>query len=134
MPGGAKCSIYILGICRWRNHEPDQAEAALKESIRLFAPIGNKWFMFGGCLTGLAGVASSRGNMEQAARLMGIAEKGIYSIGGANPPFWLRDYHDPLIAFIHAHLDYDRFETAWQEGYSMPSAQVFSFTLELAKE
>ena len=121
-------SLFVLGMCRWRHAELDKSEAALKEGLRLYHQLGDRWFTHA-CLIGLAGVASSRGKGEQAAKLIGFSDKGMEFIGGVKPPFWLRDYENPIIDSIRSEMEDSAYTKAWNEGYSMTLEQA----IELAE-
>jgi non-specific serine/threonine protein kinase len=81
------------------------------------------------CLVGLAGVASLRGKGEQAAKLIGYAVKGMEFISGVKPPFWMRDYENPIIGSIRSQMEETAYTKAWHEGYSMTLEQA----IELAE-
>ncbi|HET9909513.1 MAG TPA: LuxR C-terminal-related transcriptional regulator [Anaerolineales bacterium] len=121
-------SLFVLGICRWRYAELDKSEAALKEGLRLYKQLGDRWFTHA-CLIGLAGVASLRGKGEQAAKLIGFSDKGMEFIGGVKPPFWMRDYENPIIDSIRSQMEDSAYTKAWNEGYSMTLEQA----IELAE-
>jgi predicted ATPase/class 3 adenylate cyclase/DNA-binding CsgD family transcriptional regulator len=122
-------SLFVLGMCRWRHAELDQSEAALREGVRLYYyQLGDRWFTVG-CLVGLAGVASLQGKWEQGAKMIGAADKATDLIGGARPPFWARDYYDPISGSIRSQAGDSAYTKAWNEGYSMTLEQA----IELAE-
>jgi len=133
VPSGLSYILWALAICRWRHNEPDEAEKAFKESLIIEAQIGNKAGMYL-CLAGLAGVVSLREQPEQAARLFGIAEKGLGTAGVAASPF-LRNYLiNPVIASIRRQLEDEKFERARQESSALTTEQAYNFMLEVANE
>jgi len=133
VPSGLSYALWALAMCRWHHNEPDEAEKAFKESLIIDAQIGNKAGMYL-CFAGVAGVASLREQPEKAARLLGIAEKGLGAAGVATSPF-LRNYLiDPVIASIRRQLDDENFERARQEGSALTAEQAYNFMLEVANE
>jgi len=127
-PSAIAFSLFVLGMCRWQHAEPDKSEEALQEALRLYNQLGDRWFTLG-CLTGLAGVASVRGKCEQAAKLLGASEKVLEYISGVKPPFWIRDYENPIIGSIRSQMKDSAYTNAWNEGYSMTLKQAIELAL-----
>lgn len=119
-------SLFVLGICRWLYADLDQSAAALKEGVRLYNKLGDRWFTVA-CMVGLAGIASLKGKLEQAAKLIGASDRGAESIGGVKPPFWIHGYYDPVVDSIRSKLEDSAFTGAWNEGYSMTLEQAIEF-------
>ena len=106
---------------------------SLKASLRLFNQLGNKWYMLGGLVV-LAGIACKRGQLETAAKFIGVHNKGLESINGAIPPWFLAEVYNPILKLIRSQMDHSVYLKAWNEGYSLTKEQALYFVLEVANE
>jgi DNA-binding SARP family transcriptional activator/predicted ATPase len=83
------------------------------------------------CLAGLAGVASSDGQAERAARLLGIAKT---TLEASNVPLPMgpadQAAYDRYLAATKAQLDLQVFAAAWEAGRRMTLSQAVACALE----
>jgi ATP/maltotriose-dependent transcriptional regulator MalT len=77
-------------------------------------------------LAGLASFAGSRGEWEQAAKLLAAAEEGIPAYFG----FFTRTEFDRLVASVRAQLGEAAFAAAWAEGKAMTREQAIDCALQ----
>lgn len=80
-------------------------------------------------LEGLAGVATSLGQHERAARLFGAAEVARETWRNPLRPSQLRG-HDRDVAAARPGLGEEAFRAAWAEGRAMPLEEAANFALE----
>jgi tetratricopeptide (TPR) repeat protein len=87
------------------------------------------------CLAGLAGVASSVGHAERAAKLQGIAKAALEA---SNVPLPLgpadQAAYDRYLAATEAQLDPHVFAAAWEVGRQMTLSQAVACALEQPSE
>jgi non-specific serine/threonine protein kinase len=112
----------VLGIVEWLSGDPQAAEAAFKEAVRLQDRTGHWWGM-AGSLEGLAWVAGSTGRPERAALLLGASAALWDKTGNAIMSSW-QVHHDGCEAATRTTLDEARYRTRWQEGYALGRDQV----------
>jgi serine/threonine-protein kinase PknK len=85
-----------------------------------------------GVLGGLAGVASARGNDDQAVRLLGAASEMRENVGARFGPHYARG---ALVeANLRARMDEARFLRAWKEGHSLSSERALAEALSVIAE
>ncbi|HSR32943.1 MAG TPA: hypothetical protein VLY63_20460, partial [Anaerolineae bacterium] len=110
------------------------AQGQFKESLGLFQKLE---YMRGItlCLAGLAGVASSAGQAERAAKLLGIAKARLEA---SNVPLALgpadQAAYDRYLAATKGQLDPKVFAAAWEVGRRMTLSQAVACALELSLE
>ena len=87
------------------------------------------------CLAGLAGVASSVGQAERAARLLGIAKTALEA---SNVPLPMgpadQAAYDRYLTATKAQLDPQVFAAAWEVGRRMTLSQAVAYALEQSPE
>lgn len=126
---GIAFALFALGISRLLFGEANEAAKLLQESLTLFHHMEHKWFI-GGCLDGLAGVASARHQPMPATRLWGASDQLLESIGGSTPTFWTHYVEEPILASIRSQLDEAAFEAAYAEGRAMAMEQAIQYALQ----
>ncbi len=112
----------VLGIVEWLSGDPQAAEAAFKEAVRLQERTGHWWGM-AGSLEGLAWVAGSTGRPERAALLLGASAALWDKTANAIMSSW-QAHHDGCEAAARAALGEGRYRARWQEGYALGRDQV----------
>jgi DNA-binding CsgD family transcriptional regulator len=102
----------------------------LRESLRLARGLDHKPFIQYS-LTGLAGVAASRGWPVRAARLWGTTEAMAETFGGqiVRSARSMIDYEGRLAA-ARSRLDEASWSAAWAEGRAMTAEQAVEYALE----
>jgi hypothetical protein len=73
-------SALALGMGKLLLGEVDHAAQLLAESLALFRPMDNKWYI-ADCLEGLASVANLRQQPERAVRLLGAHDRLVEVMG-----------------------------------------------------
>jgi DNA-binding CsgD family transcriptional regulator len=127
--GTAMCLIQI-GFVTLARGDHERATPPLRESLRLARGLDHKPFIQY-CLTGLAGVAASRGWPVRAARLWGAVEAMSEAFGGhiVRSARSVIDYEGRLTA-ARSRLDEAAWTAAWTEGRVMDTEQAVEYALE----
>lgn len=107
--------------------ELEKAKALYKESLALCRAENNTVGVIA-CLNGLAGVAEAQGATVWAARVWGMADALRNAVGVPISPAE-RAHYEHSVAAARVHLGEKAFDSAWAEGRTMTSEQVFA-TLE----
>ena len=113
-----------LGTIAYNRGDSQRAQALLKQSLIVFSELGDRREI-AECLELLAGLASTLGLPERAARLYGSAEALIESIG-LSPAPTERYQYERNVAAARARLDEAAFAAAWAEGRAMPLEQAIA--------
>ncbi len=100
----------------------------MKESLALFQELGDPDGVIE-CIEGLAGVATVRGQLEQAVRLFGASAAMRAAIG---TPWTLveQSRYEPMLARTRSELDETAWTAAWAEGQAMTPEQCGALALE----
>lgn len=117
----------LLGTVEWQLGDA-QAEARLKEALRIQDRIGHRWGMLIS-LQGLACVAGSSAQLERASLLLGAVAAMAQELG-VTLPAHLQAYHDACQAAVRAGVDDTGFRTCWERGYALVLEQVVDVALE----
>jgi len=120
-------SLRNIGIVALHQGNYDRARAAYKESLIVGRDIGDRW-VAEECFLGLAGVASLRGEHEQAARLLGVADGLREALGHRLSPVDQADY-EQCVARTRAGLGDVRFAAAVALGKAMPLDDAIAYAL-----
>jgi tetratricopeptide (TPR) repeat protein len=127
-------ALHNLGHTTLRLGDLWEAEALFKESLSLYQKLEHRRGITL-CLAGLAGVASSVGQAERAAKLLGIAKTALEA---SNAPLPLgpadQAAYDRYLAATKAQLDPQVFAAAWEAGRRMTLSQAVACALELSPE
>lgn len=126
---GVAVSLANLGSLALWQGEYDKAEAHLKESLGLLIQLGGEQLSIAQCLTGLAGVCCSDGQMEDAARLLGAADN-ILTAGCMHPNIADRQNRDQVANLISAKLDEATYARAWTTGQILSVEEAAKVALE----
>jgi predicted ATPase/DNA-binding SARP family transcriptional activator len=127
-------ALHNLGHATLRLGDLWQAQAQFKESLGLFQKLEyTRGITL--CLAGLAGVASSAGQAERAAMLLGMVQSALEA---SNVPLPLgpadQAAYDHHLAATEAQLDPQAFAAAWEAGQRMTLSQAVDCALELSPE
>jgi predicted ATPase/DNA-binding SARP family transcriptional activator len=127
-------TLHNLGHTTLRLGDPAGAKALFKESLGLYQKLEHTRGITL-CLAGLAGVASSVGQAERAAKLLGIAKTALEA---SNVPLPLgpadQAAYDHYLAATKAQLDPQLFAAAWEVGRRMTLSQAVACALEQSPE
>jgi hypothetical protein len=82
------------------------------------------------CLIGIAGVLTTLGQPQRAARLFGAAEALRDTTGAKIQPGDQPDYEKNLASTL-TQLEAETFEAAWQDGRGMSLEQAITSALKL---
>jgi hypothetical protein len=119
--------LHNLGYVSLHRQDRVQAAQLFTESLSLFRVAGDKRGL-AECLMGLAAVAVGS-RPVRAARLFGVAETLLESIGGRVAASNLGDYEHNL-ATARNSLDEAAYAAAWSAGRAMSPEQAISYALE----
>jgi hypothetical protein len=81
-----------------------------------------------GCLVGLAGVSSARGQYNRSAQLFGAAE-ALREVLGHRPTPQVQADYDRRLASTRSGLGEAAFGAAWAEGRAMTLEQAIEYAL-----
>ena len=95
-------SLQLLGIVRLDNDDPASAEAALAEALPEILDLGDRFAVPIG-LSGLAGLAATRGRPRSAIRLAGAAT-AYEQVNQTNRPQFIRSLLDRWLAPVVAQI------------------------------
>jgi predicted ATPase/DNA-binding CsgD family transcriptional regulator len=118
----------LVGILDWLLGAGNEAEARLKEAVRIQHRIGHRWGM-ATSLEGLAWIAASSQRLERAALLLGASAALWEELGNPILPYW-RVHHDSCEAAARTGLGEARYRASWEEGYALPRGQKAVAALE----
>jgi predicted ATPase/DNA-binding NarL/FixJ family response regulator len=110
-------TLTWLGVVTRHLGELDQGVAYLQESLAFCRELGIIRGMAEG-LEGLAGIAATRRQPDQAALLFGAAHTLRNSINSPVPPAD-RVEHESILAEVHAAMGEEAFQAAWAVGQTM---------------
>jgi hypothetical protein len=99
----------------------------LAESLALFRT-GDAKLGIACCLVGFAVVASTDGQPERAARLLGAAV-GLLDIIKADLAPADRSDYEASVARVHAQLGTQAFEAAWAHGQALTLEQAIAYAI-----
>lgn len=105
----------------------NEAEALSREALDISYRRGDS-LAIAWNLNGLAATATSQGEFDRAARLIGAADAAMESAGGAWPPDELAHYEQTVVALTQA-MDSASFEQARSVGHSMTTSEAVNFAL-----
>jgi non-specific serine/threonine protein kinase len=120
----------LLGTIEWAQGDIQNAEARLKEAVRIQAGLGHRWGMLNS-LAGLAWVAGTRGQLDRAALLLGAGAALSQELGITLFPH-AQIHEDAWDAAARGGLGEARFEDAWSRGFALSRVQVVAAALEEA--
>lgn len=116
-----------LGMVERQLGHLDEAEALAREAMDIAQRRGDTlmtvWMM-----NGLAAVAADRGDLERAATLIGAADAGMESVGGAWPPDELVQYERTVQRLTEA-MGEAGFAQAGARGRSLSVPEAIRFAL-----
>lgn len=98
------------------------------QSLRIALEMNNR-LDIADVLAGRAGILGLTGHPEQAARLFGVWQATLESLGAVFQPSNKAEY-DRAIAAVRAQLDNATFEAAWLTGRAMSLEEAVALTLE----
>jgi DNA-binding NarL/FixJ family response regulator len=107
----------LVGILDWLLGAGNEAEARLKEAVRIQHRIGHRWGM-ATSLEGLAWIAASSQRLERAALLLGASAALWEELGNPILPYW-RVHHDSCEAAARTGLGEARYRASWEEGFAL---------------
>ncbi|MBB5155790.1 LuxR C-terminal-related transcriptional regulator [Saccharopolyspora phatthalungensis] len=116
-----------------RRGEPERAEAAAKEALRLQRQLDNRLGIAFNLDT-LAWIAQRQGRNDRAARLFGAAS-ALWEAVRAAPGFWARfaAAHDEHEAQTRAALGDEAFQEAFDRGRQLSLTHTIDFALEVKR-
>ena len=119
--------LFNLGIVLVYRREFEQAMTAAREGVVLSRELSDKrnltW-----CLTAVAAVAASHGQLRRAARLWGAVEGLSQSVGSPLAPS-IRHSQDELLPTARETLGNEAFAAAWAEGRQMTPDAAAAYAL-----
>ena len=121
-------TLRRLGLVVLRSRDYRTASALCRESLILNTELGHKQGI-ANCLTGFAAVATARGDMIRAVRLVGAAEALLEAINMPHLPADAIEY-DGSIANLRLNMDEGTFVSARTEGRAMALEQAMKLALE----
>jgi non-specific serine/threonine protein kinase len=127
--GIVMCLLHIAFVTLARN-DYERTAALLREGLQLSRELEHKVFMQY-CVTGLAGVAASKGFPVRAARLWGAAERLSEISGGhiVREGKSTIDYERTLTA-ARSQLEEAAWTAAWAEGRAMSPERAIEYALD----
>ena len=120
----------LLGTLEWAQGDLGNAEARLKEAVRIQDGLGHRWGMLNS-VAGLAWVAGTRGQLDRAALLLGAGAALSQELGITLFPH-AQIHEDACQAAARAGLGEARYQDAWSRGWALSRAQVVGAALEEA--
>jgi len=117
----------LLGTIEWQLGDA-QAEARLKEALRLEDGISHRWGTLMS-LQGLAWVAGSSAQPERASLLLGAGAAMAHE-DGITLLAYVQAWHDAVEKAARAALGDAGFTTSWERGYALGREQVVALALE----
>ncbi|HEX2058123.1 MAG TPA: tetratricopeptide repeat protein [Actinomycetota bacterium] len=114
---GMARAMLNLSDVRLHSRDLDEARDLLEQSLKMFEQLG-MWWDIAYVIENLGGVAAYAGRPEDAARLIGAADRGREELGTPLPEGEKVAYNRYLAAAKDA-LGDDAFAAAWEEGRSM---------------
>lgn len=105
----------------------DAAEALVREALEIGERIGDR-FITPFAFSGLASIATERGEFQRAATLVGAAEALMEAQQMAWPPDE-RPHYERLLADLPRSMGADEFERTRAAGHSMPTADAIDLAL-----
>jgi predicted ATPase/class 3 adenylate cyclase len=122
---GVGTVLNQLGRVALRTGNIANARELFNESLAIFRELGQKRNI-ALSLVGLAGIVGQEGQAEQAARMLGAAERLLNDIGAVLEPVDRAEY-DRGVAGVRAQLDPAAFAAAWEAGRAIALEQANSF-------
>jgi predicted ATPase/DNA-binding SARP family transcriptional activator len=127
-------TLHNLGHATLRLGDSLEAKAEFVESLSIFQKLEYARGITL-CLAGLAGVASSTGQAERAAKLLAMAGT---TLKASNVPLPMgpadQEAYDRYLAATRAQLDPHLFAAAWEAGQQMTLTQAVACALEQSPE
>lgn len=105
----------------------EQADALAREALSIYYRRGDEWAIPYG-LSGLAAIATERGEFDRAATLIGAAEAMMEAQGAAWPPDE-RPHYERTVATLTDKMGSDIFERKRAMGCSMVTREAINFAL-----
>ncbi|WP_246868780.1 LuxR C-terminal-related transcriptional regulator [Saccharopolyspora sp. ASAGF58] len=126
-------SLWASAQVEVRRGEPERAEAAAKEALRLQRELDNRLGMAFNIDT-LSWIAQQQGRNDRAARLFGAAS-AVWDAVRAAPGFWARfaGDHDEHEAQTRSALGDSAFQAAFDRGRQLSLADTIDFALEVKR-
>jgi len=122
----------LLGTAQWLQGDVAAAEASVREALRIQSRTGHRWGMLT-TLESLAWVASSAGQLERAALLLGSSAARSQEFGVPLFPYGrAQAHHDVCEANVRTGLGPSRYRDCWERGYALSWEQVVATALEEA--
>ena len=129
---GIACGL--LGSTQWLQGDVAAAEASLREALRIQSRTGHRWGMLT-TLESLAWVASSAGQLERAALLLGSSAARSEEFGVTLFPYGqAQAHHDACEANVRTSLGQPRYRDCWERGYALSYEQVVATALDQAPD
>jgi tetratricopeptide (TPR) repeat protein len=114
--------IYGLGWTAFFEQSYETARSLFEEGLALSHAVGNQVFM-AFYLEGLASVSSLQGQLAQAARLWGVAERLRTTLDATVPPVMQHAY-EQFRQQVQSQLGEEAFSALWDQGQTMTHEQV----------
>ena len=127
-PLGVVRPLVWLGRVELERGAADTATALFEDALALMRDSRITGYHLGFCLAWLAAATAQTGDLVHAARLYGAAEAQLRRAGVRLYPVDQRA-HDESERAVQAELGPDEFARAWQAGYAMDLASVFTSAL-----
>ncbi|HWB89744.1 MAG TPA: tetratricopeptide repeat protein [Acidimicrobiia bacterium] len=108
----------------------DEAESLGREAIRIGSDVGDE-FTRPFAVAGLAAVATERGQLERAAKLLGAAETMMEAKSMAWPPDE-RPHYEHMLSVLPRRMGSEAFERARQTGQRMDIESAVAYALAAA--
>jgi len=125
--GGIAASLYNLGTVADEQGNTALARSLHKESLSILWELGDRPGL-AYSLESFGGMAFTEDKPEQAARLLGAAERLREEICSPLPPNSQEEF-DRAVAGIRATLDGETYASAWAEGRAMTLEEAVAYAL-----
>ncbi len=127
--GIVMCLLHIAFVTMAQD-DYESTAALLREGLQLSRELEHKVFIQY-CVTGLAGVAASKGFLVRAARLWGAAERVSEISGGSIVREGKSTIdHERVLNAARSQLGEAAWTAAWAEGRAMSPEQAMEYALE----
>ncbi len=114
--------LYGLGWTAFFEQRYETARSLFEEGLALCKAVGNQVFM-AFYLEGLASVSALQGQLAQAARLWGVAERLRTELDATVPPVMQHAY-EQFRQQVQSQLGEETFSALWDQGRTIPQGQV----------
>nr|MDP9478888.1 LuxR C-terminal-related transcriptional regulator [Actinomycetota bacterium] len=120
-------TLNNLGAIVRCGDEPQRAAHLYRESLELAREIGDDWLTVG-ILVAIGCFLVEQGRLEEAARVLGAADRSRQEIGFVLEPHTSEE-HESALERLRTNLGERAFEAAWHRGSEMTLEEAVRFVL-----